>query len=100
MRTGSSRHERADLEGPAPGQGRPLVVSGVAQQLRQLGDVHGDAPRFIAGEQLRGRAPTGLLLEIDVGERLPVGVADDEAGVRCYGAASVRFFQQRRNYSP
>ena len=27
------------------------------------------------------RPPSRLLLEIDVGERLPVGVADDEAGV-------------------
>jgi hypothetical protein len=27
------------------------------------------------------RAPPLLLLEVDVGERLPVGVADDEAGV-------------------
>ena len=52
------------------------------QQLRQLGDVGGDAPRLVAGEEVGGSAPAGLLLEIDVGERLPVGVADDEAGVR------------------
>ena len=35
----------------------PLVVSGaprLAQQLRQLGDVEGDAPRLVAGEE---RAP-------------------------------------------
>jgi len=31
---------------------------------------------------VRRRAPSRFLLEIDVGERLPVGVADDEAGVR------------------
>jgi hypothetical protein len=39
-------------EGPAPGQRRPLVVSGVsrlAQQHRQLGDVGGVAPRLVAG---------------------------------------------------
>ena len=30
---------------------------------------------------MRRRAPSGLLLAIDVSERLPVGVADDEAGV-------------------
>ena len=52
-----------------------------AQQLRQLGDVDGDAPGLVAGEEMRRRAPAPLLLEIDVGERLPVGVADDEAGV-------------------
>ena len=30
---------------------------------------------------MRRRTPSRLLFEIDVGERLPVGVADDEAGV-------------------
>jgi hypothetical protein len=33
------------------------------QQLRQLGDVGGDAPGLIAGEQMRRRAPTGVILE-------------------------------------
>jgi hypothetical protein len=28
-----------------------------------------------------GGTPTGLILEIDVSERLPVGVADNEAGI-------------------
>jgi hypothetical protein len=51
------------------------------QQLRQLGDVGGDAPGLVAGEEVRRRATPRLLLEIDVGERLPVGVADDEARV-------------------
>ena len=40
-------------DGPAPGQRSPLVVSGVsrlAQQLRQLGDVGGDALGLVAGE--------------------------------------------------
>ena len=49
-------------------------VSRLAQQLRQLGDVGGHAPGLVAGEEVRRRAPTGLLLAIDVGERLPVGV--------------------------
>jgi hypothetical protein len=52
-----------------------------AQQLRQLGDVGGDPPGLIAGEEVRRRPPSRLLLAIDVSERLPVGVADDEAGV-------------------
>jgi hypothetical protein len=30
------------------------------------------------------RAASGLFLEIDVGERLPVGVADDKAGIRLF----------------
>jgi hypothetical protein len=40
-----------------------------------------NAPRFVAGEQVGRRSASGLSLEIDVGERLPVSVADDEAGV-------------------
>ena len=51
------------------------------EQVRQLRDIGGDAPGLVAGEQMCRRAPSRLLLEIDVGERLPVAVADDEAGV-------------------
>ena len=32
--------------------GRGRKRSSLAQQLRQLGDVRGDAPRLVAGEQL------------------------------------------------
>ena len=45
--------------GPAPGQRRPLVVSGaprLAQPLRQVSYVGGDAPGLVAGEQLGRRA--------------------------------------------
>jgi hypothetical protein len=52
------------------------------EQLRQLGDVRRDPPRLIAGQQLRRRSPAGLILEIDVGERLAGVVLHDEAGVR------------------
>jgi hypothetical protein len=31
---------------------------------------------LVAGEQLGRRAASGLILEVDVGERLPVGIAD------------------------
>ena len=30
----------------------------------------GDAPGFVAGEQMRRRVPARLLLEVDVGQRL------------------------------
>ena len=49
------------------------------------------------------RACSRLLIEIDVGERLPVGVADDEAGVRLFGgprrreAALGLFYRQDKN---
>jgi hypothetical protein len=41
-----------------------------AYQLRQLGDVGGDAPGLVAGEEMRRRAASRLLLEIDAGQRL------------------------------
>ena len=48
--------------------------------LRQLGDVGGDAPGVVAGEEVRRRAASRLLLEIDVGQRLPVGVGATRCG--------------------
>jgi hypothetical protein len=45
----------------------------------QLGDVGGDAPSLVAGEEVRRRATARLLLEIDAGQRLPTVVPDDEA---------------------
>ena len=46
-----------------------------SEQLRQLGDVGRDAPRFIAREQIGRCASSGLGLEIDVSQRLTVVVA-------------------------
>jgi hypothetical protein len=53
-----------------------------AQQLRELGDAGGDAPGLVAREEVRRRAASRLILEVDVGERLPVAVADDEGMYR------------------
>ena len=55
------------------------------QQIRQLGDVHRDPPRFVTGHQMRRRAPSRLILKVDVGERVAVDVADDVAGVGLLG---------------
>ena len=44
------------------------------QQLRQLGDVGGDAPGLVAGEELGRRPSPRFILAIDVGQCLPVGV--------------------------
>ena len=55
------------------------------QQLWQLGDVCGDAPRFVAREQIGSGAPAGLVFKIGVCDREAVGVADDEAGVSLFG---------------
>ena len=35
---------------------------------------------LVLGEQIRCRPPTGLVLEVEVAERLPLGVANEEAG--------------------
>jgi hypothetical protein len=44
--------------------------------------VDGDAPRLVAGEQVRRRPSSRLILAIDAGQRLSVGVVDDEASPR------------------
>jgi hypothetical protein len=45
------------------------------EQLRQFGDVDGDAPGFVTGQELGGRRPTRIVLAIDEGERLPIVIA-------------------------
>jgi hypothetical protein len=57
----------------------PRLTAANREQLRQHGDVYGYALSLVAGEEVRRRAPPRLLLEIDVGGRLRVAVADDEA---------------------
>ena len=59
----------------------PSIVFLFLQQVRQLGEVRRHAPHLVAGQQLGRRAATGLLLEIEISERLTVLVADDEARV-------------------
>ena len=50
-----------------------------AQRSRSpTGEIRGDASGFAAVEQLGRRAPSPFFLEIDVGERVIVVVADDE----------------------
>jgi hypothetical protein len=49
-----------------------LIGGGPRSRLRQLGDVGGDAPGLVAGEEVRRRATARLNLEVDVGQRLPV----------------------------
>jgi hypothetical protein len=48
------------------------------QQLGQAGNAGSDAPRLIAREQTGSRAPAGLVLEINVGERRAVVVRNNE----------------------
>ncbi|MGO9681155.1 MAG: NAD(P)-binding domain-containing protein [Beijerinckiaceae bacterium] len=60
----------------------PSGASGLPpQQLRRLGEVRRQPPRFVPGQQLGRRAPTGLVLEVEIPERLPGGVLHDEARI-------------------
>jgi hypothetical protein len=43
----------------------------LAQKLRQFRDIYGNPSRLVFGEQLSRRSPTGLFLEIDIGQLLP-----------------------------
>jgi len=53
--------------------------SSLLQKLRQLSDVRRNPPRFVFAEQLGCGAPSRLIFVIDVRERLPCAVLDDEA---------------------
>ena len=54
-----------------------------AQQPRQLGEVRRNAPGLIARQQVSRRAAAGLLLVVDIRERLAILILDDEAGGVC-----------------
>ena len=57
------------------------IIATTVQQFGQLGEIRCNPPRLIACKQIGRRAPVGLVLEIDVGKRLPVAVLHNEAGV-------------------
>jgi len=51
------------------------------QQLRQLGEVRRHATGLVACQQVRRRTSARLILEVEIAERLPAGVLDDEARI-------------------
>jgi hypothetical protein len=51
----------------------------VAQQIRQLGDIDGDALRFILAEPVHDALARRLILEIDVGQELTVGILNERS---------------------
>jgi hypothetical protein len=102
----SSRHEttaqcaalclcrRCTPEQPPACPCRPVIGPGfevgpARQQVWKLGDVGGDASGLVVGEQLGRRAPSQLVFG-NIGEGLPAGVADDEAGVGLFGGPGRR----------
>ena len=48
--------------------------------IRQFSYIRRDPPRLVAGEQLGRRSTPRLVLEINIGKRLPAVVADNKAG--------------------
>jgi hypothetical protein len=76
---------------------RPERHHRLAQQLRQLGDIGGDPPCLVAGEQLRSRAAARLFVEIDVSERLTVLVPDGETGLLLLDRPGRREAARRRH---
>src|SRR6516164_2350089 len=78
----------------------------LVQKLRQFCNIHRDPPCLIFAEQFGRGSPAGLVLAIDVAQRLSVTVPDDEqAAVSStdHGAGSgggARRFRAERNAKP
>jgi hypothetical protein len=70
---------RCSPRSAAPHYARATALK-AEQQLRQLRHVDRNPPRLVLREQLGGRAPAGLLLEINVSELLAAMVNHDKAG--------------------
>jgi hypothetical protein len=74
------------MPAPAATASKPVLSQAAPlEQLRQLGDVGGSAPRIVACEQIGSRAAAGLILNVDVGERLTGVIPHDEAGISFFG---------------
>jgi hypothetical protein len=67
----------------------PPIAEGLA-----VCEVPHDTPRLVLGEQIGRRASAGLFLEVKIAERLPVVIADDEAG--SFASSSVHGGGKRR----
>jgi hypothetical protein len=57
----------------------PRFSEACLQQLRQLRKIHRNPPRLVPGQQLSRRAPSRLILEIDICKLLAAVIAHDEA---------------------
>ena len=84
--------------------GLPAIVLS-AQQLRQRGDVGGDAPGLVAGEEARRRAPAGLLLRGSVGAQKRRGFPKNPRRVlawcrRCFWGSPLACDPSQRKCAP
>jgi hypothetical protein len=68
---------------------RPFSGPGTA--VRQLREIHRHAARLVLAEQLGRRPPTGLVLEVEVAERLPGGGTVRGGGKRRVGVMIAPF---------
>jgi hypothetical protein len=59
-------------------------------QFRQLRNIRRDPPRLIFCEQVGGRSPPWLILEIDIGQLLPRVVLHDEGSTNIFGGPGRR----------
>jgi hypothetical protein len=73
----SALHPIATESPRRKGRARGLPCCSV-QQIRQLGEVRGRVAGLVPGEQLGRCAPAGLILEIEIPERLAGAIADDD----------------------
>ena len=87
--TGKQSHLKSEVKGRpfSEGHTEARLILRTFHQLRQLRDIDGDAPCFIACEQVGWRTPTGLLLIVDIAQSLPAVIADDEARAVVFTAA-------------
>src|SRR5271170_6876783 len=56
-----------------------VVMTGAKTAAYSLGHVDGDAPCLVARQQISGGSATGLVPIVQICERLPVVIANDEA---------------------
>jgi hypothetical protein len=59
-------------------------VTRLAEQRRQPGDVRCNPPCIFARQQLCQCSPAGVIIEIDIGERLTVSIPNDDAAVEFF----------------
>jgi hypothetical protein len=85
------RHSRPRMPRAGPEKGAPRLRSTSGSLAMLAAMRRASSP----GEQLGRRAPTGFVLEVEVAERLPVVVADDER-LRMLHAQTARAIRLRR----
>jgi hypothetical protein len=82
------------------GFGTMTYVTGLAEQRRQLCDIGSNLPRIVARQELCYRSPAGVILEIDVGQRLSVSIPNDDTAVEFFDGPGRRKVVGHANLTP